>query len=351
MSSTLMMLTGDINLMNVTDATIPFRQIASTLNSADVLFGNLECCFYQPPAAISVMDEGFYANPAAGQALKIAGYAAIGNANNVNYGTEAISASLQALKTLDIPSTGAGLNRSEARAPVILTHNGVRYGFIQRTSVYWPTNHEALEHSPGVAALRGITAYQLPLHKTRPEIPPANRPGVPPVIVTWTDPKYLAEYVQEISDLRKQVDVLVASQHWGLHEEVLEYMTEISHAVIDAGADIVIGHGPHYSLPVELYKGKPIFYGLGSFSFHTGHGGRAHGDWLGMLARVELKGNTVERASFEFVRHNALNETIICDTAKEMAAIETLRQRSAPFATTIAIDGNHGILQVAVPGK
>ena len=194
MSSTLMMLTGDINLMNVTDATIPFRQIASTLNSADVLFGNLECCFYQPPAAISVMDEGFYASPAAGQALKIAGYAAIGNANNVNYGTEAISASLQALKTLGIPSTGAGLNRSGARAPVILTHNGVRYGFIQRTSVYWPTNHEALEHSPGVAALRGITAYQLPLHKTRPEIPPANRPGVPPVIVTWTDPKYLAEY-------------------------------------------------------------------------------------------------------------------------------------------------------------
>ena len=67
-------------------------------------------------------------------------------------------------------------------------------------------------------------------------------------------------------------------------------MTEIAHAAIDAGADIVIGHGPHYSLPVEIYKGKPIFYGLGSFSFHTGHGGRKHGDWVGMLARVTLEG-------------------------------------------------------------
>ena len=65
----------------------------------------------------------------------------------------------------------------------------MRVGFLQRTSVYWPTNHEAGEHSPGVAALRGHTAYQLPLHKTRPEIPPANRPGVPPVVVTWADPR------------------------------------------------------------------------------------------------------------------------------------------------------------------
>ena len=53
-------------------------------------------------------------------------------------------------------------------------------------------------------------------------------------------------------------------------------MTEIAHAAIDAGADIVMGHGPHYSLPVEMYKGRPIYYGLGNLSFHTGHVGRKH---------------------------------------------------------------------------
>lgn len=345
MASQKLMFTGDVNLMNVTDPSRPFARVIDTLHSADLLFGNLECCFYQPDGARSLGDEGFYAAPAAGRALQLAGYAAIGNANNVNYGDAAIRSSLAELRALGIPSTGTGLNRSEARAPVIVERNGLRYGFLQRTSVYWPTNHEAGEHSSGVAALRGHTAYQLPLHKTRVEMPPANRPGVPPIIVTWTDAKYLAEYLTEIRALREQVDVLVASQHWGLHEEVLDYMPEIAHAVIDAGADVVIGHGPHYSLPVELYKGKPVFYGLGSFSFHTGHGGRKHGDWVGMLARAEMDGRTCKRAAFEFVRHNDANETVICDLAKEQATLEALRTRSAAFGTTIEAEGNQCVLR------
>jgi len=345
----LMLFTGDINLMNVTDPALPFNRVLDTLRSADMLFGNLECCFYQPPATVSVTDEGFYAAPAAGRALQLAGFRAIGNANNVNYGADAIRSSLAELQKLGIPATGTGLDRAQARAPVIIEQEGVRYGFLQRTSVYWPTNHEAGEHSPGVAALRGHTAYQLPLHKMRPEMPPANRPGVPPVIVTWADPKYLAEYVAEIAALRKQVDVLVASQHWGLHEEVLEYMTEIARAAIDAGADIVIGHGPHYSLPVEIYKGKPVFYGLGSFSFHTGHGGKKHGDWLGMLGRVVLDGNNVAGAAFEFVRHNAQNETVICDIKTEQAGLAALRERSRPFNTALEVEGNTVVFRAAQP--
>ncbi|MGA0025753.1 MAG: CapA family protein, partial [Burkholderiales bacterium] len=240
MKKTVMLFTGDINLMNVSDPAAPFVRINDTLSKADVLFGNLECCLYQPAAAVSTADEGFYAPPAAGRALQIAGYCAVGNANNVNYGAAAIRSSLTELEKLGIPSTGAGLTRAQARAPAIVERDGLRYGFLQRTSVYWPTNHEAGQTTPGIAALRGHTAYQLPLHKTRPEMPPANRPGVPPEIRTWTDPVYLAEYVAEISELRKQADVVIASQHWGLHEDVLEYMTEIAHAAIDAGADIVV---------------------------------------------------------------------------------------------------------------
>ena len=55
-------------------------------------------------------------------------------------------------------------------------------------------------------------------------------------------------------------------------------MQEIAHAAIDAGADVVMGHGPHHPLPIEFYRGRPVFYGLGSFSFHTGHLGMAHGN-------------------------------------------------------------------------
>jgi poly-gamma-glutamate synthesis protein (capsule biosynthesis protein) len=274
MSQTLMF-TGDVNLMNVTDPAVPFAKVSATLRRADVLFGNLECCFFDPGSGgRSLSDEGFWASPAAGKALKLAGFHALGNANNVNYGAAAITSSLAELDRLGIPHTGAGRNAAEARAPAIVEAAGKRVGFLQRTSVYWPTDHEAGEHSAGVAALRGITAYQLPLHKTRPEIPPCNRPGIPPVVVTWADRDYLARHRDDLAALRQRADIVVASHHWGLHEEVLDYMTEIAHSAIDAGADVVIGHGPHYSLPVEIYKGKPIFYGLGSFSFHTGHGGR-----------------------------------------------------------------------------
>ena len=339
------MCTGDINLMNVTDPSVPFARVADTLRRADVLFGNLECCLYDPAGGErSLSDEGFWAPPAAGKALRLAGYHALGNANNVNYGSAPISSSLAELDRLGIPHTGAGRNAAEAKAPAIVEAAAVRFGFLQRTSVYWPTDHEAGENSAGVAALRGITAYQLPLHKTRPDIPPCNRPGVPPVIVTWADRDYLARHRADIEALRKRADIVVASQHWGLGEEVLEYMTEIAHSAIDAGADVVVGHGPHYSLPVEVYKGKPIFYGLGSFSFHTGHGGRKHGNWIGMLARVAFEGREVKRASFQFVRHNDANETVLCQMRDEGETLEKLRKRSAAFSTRIEIEGDEGVL-------
>ena len=178
--------------------------------------------------------------------------------------------------------------------------NGIRYGFLQRSSVYWPTNHEAGANSTGIAVIRAHTAYQVPMHKTRPEIPPMNRPGIPPVIITWADPDYLRAFTDDIAALRAQADIVVASCHWGLHKEVLAYMREIGHAAIDAGADLVIGHGPHYSLPVEVYRGKPIFYGLGSFSFHTGHGGRRHGDWIGMMVRATVTGRAITGVGFRF---------------------------------------------------
>jgi poly-gamma-glutamate synthesis protein (capsule biosynthesis protein) len=335
-----LLLTGDVNLMNVDDPRVPFARVAAPLRAADLLFGNLECCLYSPPAERSLADEGFYAPPAAGEALTLAGYHAIGTANNVNYGPAAIGHSLRELDRLGIAHTGSGANRAAAYAPAIVERKGMRFGLLQRTSVYWPTNHEAGEHAAGVAVIRGHTAYQLPLHKTRPEVPPANRPGVPPVIVTWADPQYLARFREEVAALRRQVDVVIASHHWGLYQEVLEYMREIAHAAIDAGADVVVGHGPHFVLPVEFYQGRPIFYGMGNFSFHTGHGGRKHGDWVGLLARVLLEERAIKRVALSFVRHNDRNETLLRAPGEEPEALRDLTERSARLGTRIAVEGD-----------
>jgi poly-gamma-glutamate synthesis protein (capsule biosynthesis protein) len=339
-----LLLTGDVNLMNVDDARTPFARVAAALRAADFLFGNLECCLYAPPAERSLGDEGFYALPAAGQALALAGFHAVGTANNVNYGSDAIAHSLRELDRLGIAHTGSGANLAAARAPVIVERKGLRFGVLQRTSVYWPTNHEAGEHSAGVAVIRGHTAYQLPLHKTRPEMPPANRPGVPPVIVTWADPQYLQRFREEIAAARAQADWLIASHHWGLHQEVLEYMREIAHAAIDAGADAVVGHGPHFVLPVEVYKGRPIFYGMGNFSFHTGHGGRRHGDWVGLFARVVLEERSIQRVALRFVRHNDRNETLLRTPGEEPAALTDLIERSAPFGTRITVEEDEAVV-------
>src|SRR6266850_6668088 len=106
-----LMLTGDVNLMNVTDPQVPFARVKDTLRQADVLFGNLECCFYEPARGHALEREGFYAPLASAQALVVGGFHAVGNANNVNYGEEAIRSSLDRLDALGIAHAGAGADR------------------------------------------------------------------------------------------------------------------------------------------------------------------------------------------------------------------------------------------------
>ncbi|HEY1258720.1 MAG TPA: CapA family protein [Stellaceae bacterium] len=333
-----MILTGDVNLMNVDDAAVPFSLVRDEFRATDIVFANLECCLCPPPGAHTLEREGFFADPAiAGEALRSAGFRAVGIANNVNYGEAPITASIARLDEIGILHTGAGDNRASARAPAIVEAGGVRYGFLQRSSVYWPTNHEAGDNSTGIAVIRGHTAYQVPMHGGRP---PANRPGLPPQIITWADKQYLEWFAQDVAALRRQADIVVASCHWGVGREVLGYMTEIGHAAIDAGADLVIGHGPHYSLPVEVYHGRPIFYGLGSFSFHTGHGGHRHGDWLGMMVRVACDKGGIAGTTFQFVRHDAQNRTVPCVLADEGAAFDLLAQESAALGADLVPEGD-----------
>ncbi len=113
-----LILTGDVNLMNVTDPATPFRRVAPEFRAAAMVFSNLECCLYQPPRAHSFHNEGFFADPAiAADALRTAAVAAVGIANNVNYGDAAILNSIAALDRAGIGHTGAGENRAAAHAP------------------------------------------------------------------------------------------------------------------------------------------------------------------------------------------------------------------------------------------
>jgi poly-gamma-glutamate synthesis protein (capsule biosynthesis protein) len=339
MSSTHVILTGDVNFMRVTDPKVPFAQIGKTLRAADLVFGNLECMLYTPPPAKSAEREGFIADPeVGGRALTEAGFAAVGVGNNVHYGEDGILSSLKKLDSLGIAHTGAGENLAAARKPAIVERNGVRFGFLQRSSVYWPVQ-EAAADVVGIATLRANTAYQVPMHKNWKEIPPFNRAGIGPVVVTWAEPRYRDALREDILALRKEVDVVVVSCHWGLKRDILEYMTDVAHMAIDSGADVVFGHGPHYTLPVEAYRGKPIFYGMGNFSFISGHSGRRMANWLGLMAKLDFDGAKLSRAGFSLVRNNDSDETMLKSTASEADAVAKMIKAAAELDTRLTDDG------------
>src|SRR4051812_35739963 len=55
--------------------------------------------------------------------------------------------------------------------------------------------------------------------------------------------------------------------HWGGLEEIDPGKQMVTRAAIDAGADMILGHGPHVVNGIEFYKGKPIIYSIGNFAF------------------------------------------------------------------------------------
>ncbi|MDD5528008.1 MAG: CapA family protein [Patescibacteria group bacterium] len=75
--------------------------------------------------------------------------------------------------------------------------------------------------------------------------------------------------IDQIKVLASTTDLVVAQMHWGIeykHEPSANQIA-LAHKLIDAGADIVIGHHPHVVGSIEIYKNKPIFYSLGNFVF------------------------------------------------------------------------------------
>lgn len=294
-------LTGDINLLNISDPNQPFEFLKPVLEPADLIFSNLECCFYDTDRAATINGrEGFYVPTRLAMSLRDGGISAVGLANNVNFGGDAIRSSCATLDKIGIPHTGAGKNRKEAHRPIIVESQGLKVGFLQHSSIFWPVEHAALENSPGIATLKAHTAYQ-------PTLP--HKPGSPPNVHTWADPTDLTELKQEIETLKQLADLVISSHHWGLKETVFEYQIEIAHAAIDAGADVVMGHGAHMPLPVEIYKGKPIFYGLAHLFFLMGHGGkRQTGD--GLIAKLTVETKQIIDVHISMVETTAANRSI-----------------------------------------
>ncbi|MFH1564882.1 MAG: CapA family protein [bacterium] len=73
----------------------------------------------------------------------------------------------------------------------------------------------------------------------------------------------------KIKNLADSTDLVVVNIHWGIEyaNKFNKTQQDLAHTLIDSGADIIIGHHPHVTQGIEIYKNKPIFYSLGNFIF------------------------------------------------------------------------------------
>src|SRR3989339_670455 len=72
-----------------------------------------------------------------------------------------------------------------------------------------------------------------------------------------------------IKELKEKSDIIVVNIHWGneYDQRFNSIQQKLAHELIDAGADLIIGHHPHVVQGVEIYKNRAIFYSLGNFIF------------------------------------------------------------------------------------
>ncbi len=85
-----------------------------------------------------------------------------------------------------------------------------------------------------------------------------------------SDKKKIANRVRILKD-EQGCDLVVVSLHWGRETQNKPESGQVAFAkaAIDAGADVIYGHHPHVIQPINFYKGKPILYSTGNFTFGT----------------------------------------------------------------------------------
>ncbi|MFJ2619231.1 CapA family protein [Glutamicibacter sp. NPDC087344] len=153
--------------------------------------------------------------------------------------------------------TGAGINLEQAKEPAIVDMDGVSLGVANYNCV-GPKDSWATSKKAGCAHVNVLTHYELD----------SANPGGPPSIYTFAEPKALKSFIQDVKDLAARVDFPIVALHKGIGHmpaEVADYEIQLAHAAIDAGAKAVISHHAHIMRGIEVYRGAPIYHGLGNF--------------------------------------------------------------------------------------
>jgi poly-gamma-glutamate synthesis protein (capsule biosynthesis protein) len=241
---------GDIMLGRGVGAATPqdpgraLDPMRSRLTQADLTVGNLESTLSDDGPA-QQGDDSFHADPRVLSDLERAGLDVLSLANNHSgdYGERALRETFRRIDASDIRRVGAATTAAGAWEPTIVSTHGVKFGFVAFNAI--GETPRALPDRPGAAEIR------MPI-RTGP-----------------LDQGDLRRAEVVVHRLDRRVDVVVVLPHWGdqYTNQALPVQRVVGSALLDAGADIVVGGHPHWVQGVAVHRGALIVNSLGNFVF------------------------------------------------------------------------------------
>jgi len=285
-----------------------FAAVIKILKAADIATGNNEGAIFDfrtfpgYPAAQNGGGDPVY-DASVARDYKAMGFTILSKANNhaFDFGLEGLEATNQALDDAGVLHVGSGRTMSDALSPVFITTTKGRVSFIASASTFNPASaasdpHGDLKGRPGISVLRTqeitlVSQAQMDQLRAMAGASVSRYDSARKTLYAFgtlwrvsdkTGLSYEMNPFDESAILHavrgaKQIsDLTVFTIH--AHENAsgdldgddptpADFTHALFHAVIDAGADMVMVHGPHHLRGIEIYKGKPIFYALSSFFF------------------------------------------------------------------------------------
>ncbi|MET9294175.1 lasso peptide C-terminal Trp epimerase [Streptomyces sp. NPDC003077] len=287
-------------------------ELRETLRAADFAFTNLEvvpATGRGHPVHNAAGGGCLIADPGVVNEITAAGFTVLGCANNhaLDMGTDGVLGTVDLLRAKGIPFAGIGADLAAARRPVYVDRPGGSLAVISCSSTFLsgqeaaapspdlpgrpglnPLRHgatlrvtsaqmEVLRQIDGETGLRARRAEARTLLGFDPAMSSADRLTLfgtrfqtadTPGFTTRCDPRDLDGISLWVAEARSRADLVLVSVHshepGPTPETPGEFLCEFAHRMIDEGADMVVGHGPHLLRGVEIYQGKPIFYSLGN---------------------------------------------------------------------------------------
>ena len=221
----------------------PLRTVTPILASADLVFTNLEVAVRGEGCECVATREGVFfhgAGPAVLDYLRDIEIDMLSLANNHSwdYGATGIASTISEVADRGFTHAGTGVNLREATAPGYRDVSGLRVAMVAMATVNNPPEAAATDARPGVNLL-GLE----------------DQAG-------WD------RNIAAIQEAARNADLVIVYQHFQV-DDPGQWQRSWARAAVDAGASLYVSHGQPTLSGVELYRDRPIFYGLGNFIFHT----------------------------------------------------------------------------------